>query len=89
MCAFYKLGCFCQSIVVPPTCRYDESLWRRLDFGGRILKGGVLGNTILDRGVEFLRLASAEVCEKYSYHVFSFRLSSKIGQYKLFVCITG
>ncbi|KAF6019406.1 Skp2 [Bugula neritina] len=40
---------------------YDESLWRRLDFGGRILKGGVLGNTILDRGVEFLRLASAEI----------------------------
>lgn len=42
-------------------CASDESLWSRLDLGGRSLKPGALEN-ILKRGVVILRLAQAEVC---------------------------
>ena len=43
-------------------CRYDESLWRRLDMSGRSVHRSVLGRSILGRGVEYLRLARTEVC---------------------------
>ena len=39
---------------------FDESLWRRLDLGGKTLKPGVVGRVIL-RGCIILRLAKAEV----------------------------
>ncbi|KAK3891774.1 hypothetical protein Pcinc_004353 [Petrolisthes cinctipes] len=39
---------------------FDESLWRRLDLGGKTLKPGVVGRVIL-RGCSVLRLAKAEV----------------------------
>ncbi|XP_045136945.1 S-phase kinase-associated protein 2-like [Portunus trituberculatus] len=39
---------------------FDESLWRRLDLGGKTLKPGVVGRVIL-RGCVILRLAKAEV----------------------------
>ncbi|KAL9897555.1 S-phase kinase-associated protein 2 isoform 1-T1 [Glossina fuscipes fuscipes] len=41
-------------------CASDESLWSRLDLGGRSLKPGALEN-ILKRGVVILRLAQAEI----------------------------
>jgi len=39
---------------------HDESLWARLDLGGRSLRKGALGN-ILAHGVVILRLALADV----------------------------
>ena len=39
---------------------FDESLWRRMDLAGKVLKEEVLGR-ILDRGPAILRLAKAEV----------------------------
>ncbi|XP_042208587.1 S-phase kinase-associated protein 2-like [Homarus americanus] len=39
---------------------FDETLWRRLDLGGKTLKPGVVGRVIL-RGSSVLRLAKAEV----------------------------
>ncbi|XP_064112761.1 S-phase kinase-associated protein 2-like [Macrobrachium nipponense] len=39
---------------------FDESLWRRLDLGGKSLKPGVVGRVIL-RGASILRLAKAEI----------------------------
>ncbi|XP_050726078.1 S-phase kinase-associated protein 2-like [Eriocheir sinensis] len=39
---------------------FDESLWRRLDVGGKTLRPGVVGRVIL-RGCSILRLAKAEV----------------------------
>ncbi|KAK8744405.1 hypothetical protein OTU49_000778, partial [Cherax quadricarinatus] len=39
---------------------FDETLWRRLDLGGKTLKPGVVGRVIL-RGSNILRLAKAEV----------------------------
>ncbi|XP_045615439.1 S-phase kinase-associated protein 2 isoform X2 [Procambarus clarkii] len=39
---------------------FDETLWRRLDLGGKTLKPGVVGRVIL-RGSSILRLAKAEV----------------------------
>lgn len=39
---------------------FDETLWRRLDLGGKTLKPGVVGRVIL-RGSCVLRLAKAEV----------------------------
>lgn len=39
---------------------FDESLWRRLDLGGKTLRPGVVGRVIL-RGCNILRLAKAEV----------------------------
>ncbi|XP_027234734.1 S-phase kinase-associated protein 2 isoform X2 [Penaeus vannamei] len=39
---------------------FDESLWRRLDLGGKTLNPGVVGRVIL-RGSSILRLAKAEV----------------------------
>ena len=47
-------------------CRYDESLWRRLDLGEKILTAGVLGDHVLTRGPEFLRLAQTEVRQMIS-----------------------
>lgn len=41
-------------------CSKDESLWTRLDLGGRSLRAGALGD-ILPRGVAILRLAQAEM----------------------------
>lgn len=41
-------------------CARDESLWTRLDLGGRSLRPGALGD-ILPRGVVILRLAQAEM----------------------------
>uniref|UniRef100_A0A1A9ZJH6 S-phase kinase-associated protein 2 n=1 Tax=Glossina pallidipes TaxID=7398 RepID=A0A1A9ZJH6_GLOPL len=41
-------------------CASDESLWSRLDLGGRSLKPGAMEN-ILKRGVVILRLAQAEI----------------------------
>ncbi|XP_011189757.1 S-phase kinase-associated protein 2 isoform X2 [Zeugodacus cucurbitae] len=41
-------------------CASDESLWTRLDLGGRHLRAGALEN-ILTRGVVILRLAQAEL----------------------------
>lgn len=41
---------------------FDESLWRRLDLGGKTLNPGVVGRVIL-RGSCILRLAKAEVRE--------------------------
>lgn len=41
-------------------CASDESLWTRLDLGGRSIKPGAMEN-ILKRGVVILRLAQAEV----------------------------
>ncbi|XP_067619262.1 S-phase kinase-associated protein 2 isoform X2 [Eurosta solidaginis] len=41
-------------------CAKDESLWTRLDLGGRHLRAGALEN-ILTRGVVILRLAQAEL----------------------------
>lgn len=41
-------------------CASDESLWTRLDLGGRSIKSGAMEN-ILKRGVVILRLAQAEV----------------------------
>ncbi|XP_054726889.1 lysine-specific demethylase 2B isoform X1 [Anastrepha obliqua] len=41
-------------------CASDESLWARLDLGGRFLRAGALEN-ILTRGVVILRLAQAEL----------------------------
>uniref|UniRef100_A0A1A9WPH1 S-phase kinase-associated protein 2 n=1 Tax=Glossina brevipalpis TaxID=37001 RepID=A0A1A9WPH1_9MUSC len=41
-------------------CASDESLWTRLDLGGRSLKPGALEN-ILKRGIVILRLAQAEI----------------------------
>ena len=43
------------------TSRYDESLWKRLDLSGRVLPQGVLGNCVLNRGCEYLRLSTTEV----------------------------
>ncbi|XP_067935569.1 S-phase kinase-associated protein 2-like isoform X2 [Watersipora subatra] len=40
---------------------YDETLWRRLDLGGRQINDKVLGPVILGRGVEYLRLANADI----------------------------
>lgn len=42
-------------------CASDESLWTRLDLGGRTLKSGCMEN-ILNRGVVILRLAQSEIC---------------------------
>ena len=39
---------------------FDESLWRRLDLGGKSLGSGVIGRVLL-RGTNTLRLAKAEV----------------------------
>lgn len=39
---------------------FDESLWRRLDLGKKLLGPSVLGN-VLSRGVTVLRLATADV----------------------------
>uniref|UniRef100_A0A0P4WCE1 F-box domain-containing protein n=1 Tax=Scylla olivacea TaxID=85551 RepID=A0A0P4WCE1_SCYOL len=39
---------------------FDESLWRRLDLGGKTLKPGVVGRVIL-RGCVILRLSKTEV----------------------------
>ncbi|XP_061392741.1 probable serine/threonine-protein kinase DDB_G0267686 [Musca vetustissima] len=41
-------------------CASDESLWTRLDLGGRSIKAGAMEN-ILKRGVVILRLAQAEL----------------------------
>lgn len=41
-------------------CASDESLWTRLDLGGRSLKAGAMEN-VLKRGVVILRLAQTEV----------------------------
>ncbi|XP_055905493.1 S-phase kinase-associated protein 2 isoform X2 [Eupeodes corollae] len=41
-------------------CARDESLWTRLDLGGRSLRAGALGD-ILPRGVVILRLAQSEM----------------------------
>lgn len=41
-------------------CARDESLWTRLDLGGRSLRAGALGD-ILPRGVVILRLAQSEL----------------------------
>ncbi|XP_037819616.1 S-phase kinase-associated protein 2-like isoform X2 [Lucilia sericata] len=41
-------------------CASDESLWTRLDLGGRSIKPGAMEN-ILKRGVVILRLAQAEL----------------------------
>lgn len=41
-------------------CANDESLWTRLDLGGRSLRDGSLGN-VVSRGVVILRLAQAEI----------------------------
>ncbi|KAM7363875.1 S-phase kinase-associated protein 2 isoform 2-T3 [Cochliomyia hominivorax] len=41
-------------------CASDESLWTRLDLGGRFIKPGAMEN-ILKRGVVILRLAQAEL----------------------------
>ncbi|XP_018783482.1 PREDICTED: S-phase kinase-associated protein 2 isoform X1 [Bactrocera latifrons] len=41
-------------------CASDESLWTRLDLGGRHLRAGALEN-ILTRGVVIMRLAQAEL----------------------------
>lgn len=40
--------------------RYDESLWKRLDLGGRNLKVSTFGY-VIQRGVVILRLARADV----------------------------
>uniref|UniRef100_T1J5R1 F-box domain-containing protein n=1 Tax=Strigamia maritima TaxID=126957 RepID=T1J5R1_STRMM len=37
---------------------FDETLWRRVDLGGRILQPGVM-NYVLNRGVQVLRLAQS------------------------------
>ena len=42
-------------------CSYDDSLWRRLDFSHRTLPAGALGNCVLNRGCEILKLANSEV----------------------------
>lgn len=41
-------------------CASDESLWTRLDLGGRSIKKGAMEN-VIKRGVVILRLAQAEV----------------------------
>lgn len=48
-------------------CASDESLWTRLDLGGRSIKAGAMEN-ILKRGVVILRLAQAEVGNVYKYN---------------------
>lgn len=40
----------------------DESLWTRLDLGGKCLRSNAMA-TILSKGVIILRLAQAEICE--------------------------
>lgn len=52
-----RCSCVCRRF---NRCAKDESLWTRLDLGGRSLRAGALEN-VLTRGVVVLRLAQTEV----------------------------
>lgn len=51
---------------------FDETLWRRLDLGGKTLKPGVVGRVIL-RGSTILRLAKAEVSAGYRILIYALK----------------
>lgn len=53
---------------------FDESLWRRLDLGGKTLNPGVVGRVIL-RGSCILRLAKAEVNKLVNIHFLILNIS--------------